>query len=201
VIAKTSKNAEIHGRSMGGVSSQMTAPMRARSGSLYTLRELAPLLGVELGSLRKDVEIRGLTAAVPGRPGRHGAALYDIEEVRDFRQKGSAISSSPVTGPDPLEAVTRRAARIPDIIAGCARSVYAQSKNKNMSTAALLALLARQAAMDIWDELSDVLPALRSPDDSSAPGTIAEHNKISRPNGTITNSCYSRARSIGESAK
>ena len=113
---------------------------------LLTLRECAEVLGVPERALRRDVE-RGMQAAQPGGRGRGRAARFDLDEVRAWRA-------------DPIASVTRRAARIPALIADAAESICLQARGDRGFLGPYIAALATMIILAIEDELLDVLPNL-----------------------------------------
>lgn len=123
---------------------------------LLPLRAAAQALGVSVGTLRKDVERRGLRPVIPGGRGRGRAARFDLEQIRALR---SGHDKNPPLA-DPLKSVTRRAARLPTLIAEAAWSVFMRS-HADKRLAGALAAVAYQAAEDVVDELCDVLPSLQ----------------------------------------
>src|ERR1700736_3447113 len=84
--------------------------MLSADANLLTLCECAAALDVDPSTLRRWCKDDGAPIARPGRKGKNGAALYDVEAIRDWRdQKRNAANDS--------ETLSALRAELPQLIA------------------------------------------------------------------------------------
>ena len=146
--------------------------MPALPTKLVTLREAAAVLGVPLGTLRKEIERLGLRPDVPGGRGRGRAARYDLTHIQAHfaaRKRGRP------SGTVPRELTARLAVQISEVLAECAYSIYLRSGPNKQQFAACLAALAAMAIEYTLDELGAPLP-----DIFYIPDKLAELREIGR---------------------